>query len=127
MFKLLQNARLFQTFPASKNVIHISMFDILCEEIKMTEFHMLDVCAFILRQIFKFGTQSFVLSAQNFVSCPWGWNSSSSLSTFSVISKKRKDLVCMFVVMAIFTVRFLFPCTSSCEHENIFSYLTNCV
>ena len=102
------------------------MFDILCEEIKMTEFHLLDMCVFILRQIFVFcQTKSCVVSTE-FYQLSLGMEFF-KISVNVFCDLKREDLVCVFVVMAIFTVRFLFPCCSNCEHENIFSYLTNCV
>ena len=81
---------------------------------------------FILRQIFLFcPTKSCVVSTEF---CQLSLGMEFIKLSFNVFCDlKREDLVCMFVVMAIFTVKFLFPCCRNCEHENIFSYLTNCV
>jgi hypothetical protein len=98
----------------------------LCEEMKMTEFHLLDVCVSILRQFFVFcHTKSCVVGTE-FCQLSSGMEFF-KLSADVFCDLKREGLVCMFVVMAIFTLRFLFPCCSNCGHENIFSYLTNCV
>ena len=84
------------------------------------------MCVFILRQIFVFcHTKSCVVRTE-FCQLSLGMEFF-KLSVNVFCDLKREDLVCMFVVMAIFTVRFLFPCCSNCGHENIFSYLTNCV
>ena len=87
------------------------------------------MCVFILRQIFVFcHTKSCVVGTE-FYQLPMGMEFF-TLSANIFCALKREGLVCMFVVMAIFTVftvRFLFPCHSNCGDENILSYLTNCV
>ena len=84
------------------------------------------MCVFILSQIFVFcHTKSCVVGTE-FCQLSLGMELF-KLSANIFCDLKREGLVCMFVVMAIFTVRFFFPCRSSCGHENIVSYLTNCV
>ena len=84
------------------------------------------VCVSILRQIFVFcHTKSCVVGTE-FCHLSLGMEFFNPCANI-FCDLKREGLVCMFVVMAIFTVRVLFPCHSNCGHENIFSYLTNCV